>query len=239
MPPAPQAVTPTELTTIKNWILSVRVVGPLPAPAPGSGPTVPEGMTVFSDAVLKPQAMRLLQVNCAGCHQSDALGGISKIMDVDHIVSTGLVVMGDATKGRLIGSIQDGSMPARGSHLTLSTGDRQVLSSWIGSMKLVPINPAAPSLAPLPVLMPSYQSISANILIPKCTSCHGAARADSGIRYDSYAATMRTVSANSAANSKLYTECRNGSMPDRPFVALSAAEISTIQTWINLGAGNN
>lgn len=176
MPPAPQSVTSTELTTIKNWILTVKVVGPAP-PATGAGPVIPAGMTVAADATLKTQAMRVLQVNCAGCHQADAAGGITNIMDVDHIVSTGLVVMKDPAQGRLMGSIGAGTMPASGSRLVLSGADRQTLTSWINSMSLVPVGTAGTGTLPLPTLSPTFQSISANILIPKCISCHGAARA--------------------------------------------------------------
>ena len=238
MPPAPQSVTPTELTTITNWILTVKVIGPTP-PVTGGGPVIPAGMTVASDAALKTQAMRVLQVNCAGCHQADTAGGITKIMDVDHIVSTGLVVMKDPAQGRLMGSIGAGTMPASGSRLALSAADRQTLTSWISSMSLVPVGSSGTGAMPLPTLAPTFQSISANILIPKCISCHGAARAESGIRYDSYAATVNSVSVNNANASKLYTVCKSGSMPDRPFGSLSSNELAAISMWINTGAGNN
>jgi mono/diheme cytochrome c family protein len=234
MPPAPTTVSAGELVTIKNWVSSVRVVGPLP-PVTGTGPVIPVGMTVSSDPALKTQALRLLQVDCAGCHQSVAEGGISNIMSVDHIVSTGLVVMKDPSKGRLMGSTTDGSMPLAGSRLSLSAADRQTLSAWINSMALV----AGTEVPSLPTLAPTFASVSANILSSKCIGCHGAARADKGIRYDSYAATLRTVTANNAGNSKLYSECRSGSMPDRPFARLSADELAAIQMWINTGALNN
>lgn len=132
MPPSPAVVTPAELTTIKNWISTVKVVGPTP-PVANIPPAISVGMTVASDSGFAAQAMRVLQVNCAGCHQNDAAGGITNIMNVDHLVSKGLVVMKDPGQGRLMGSIGAGTMPAAGSRLTLSGADRVALSSWIAS----------------------------------------------------------------------------------------------------------
>lgn len=236
MPPSGLAqVTSQELITIQSFITSVRVVGA--APPVANTPIIPAGMMVGSDSALKTQALKAIQVNCAGCHQSNAEGGITQIMDTDHIVSTGLVTMGNPALGRLTGSILGKTMPAAGSRLTVSAADQQAIQAWISSMKLVPLDPAA-SL-PLPALAPTYSSIAANILIPKCTGCHGAARADKGIRYDSLAATMRTVTAGNSGGSKLYSECRSGSMPDRPFANLSAVELAAIKGWIDGGAANN
>ena len=197
MPPAPQSVSATELATIKNWILTVKVVGPnLPTT---DAPIIPAGMTVASDPALNTQAMRVLQVNCAGCHQADAAGG----------------------------------------KLTLSGADRLTLTSWISSMALVPVGTSGTGGSPLPALAPTFKSISANILIPKCVGCHGAVRSDGDIRYDSYIGTLRSVSPNNANGSKLYLTCKSGSMPDKPFGKLSANELAAISTWINMGAANN
>jgi hypothetical protein len=238
MPPSGAMVAANELTTIKNWISSMTVSGTV-TPGPTPQPPIPPGMTVASDAALKTQSLGILQVNCAGCHQSDAEGGISKIMNVDKLVSSGLVVIGDPSKGRLMGSINEGSMPPAGSRLAVNATDRLTLQNWIRSMSLVALDPANPPNDGLPALAPTFASISANILVPKCTMCHGATRADSGLRYHTHAETLRTVTVGNGADSELYKECNSGGMPEAPFKRLSAAELAAIKTWIDNGAANN
>lgn len=235
-------VTPGELSIIKSWIASIKIVGPTPTPAPTPDPppTIPPGMKVGANAALQTQAMGILQYQCAGCHQANSnAGSIDKIMEPNSLVSLGLVTMGDSSKGRLIGSIVGKTMPKSGSYMVTSAAELQVLRDWITSMSFVPLATGEQPFKPLPDLGPTYASIYANILLPKCVMCHGPSRADKGIRYDSYTASMRTVSAGNANASRLYTECRDRLMPEVPFKALNAAELSALQTWIAGGAPNN
>lgn len=235
-------VTPGELSILKGWISSIKVVGPqpTPSPTPPPPPMIPPGMKVGANGALQTQAMGILQFQCAGCHQANSnAGSINKIMDPNSLVSLGLVTMGDSTKGRLIGSIVGKTMPKAGSYMATTPVELQVLRDWINSMSFVPLATGEQPFKPLPDLGPTYNSIYANILLPKCVMCHGPARADKGIRYDTYALTMRTVSAGNANGSRMYTECRDRLMPEVPFQALNATELSALQTWIAGGAANN
>lgn len=85
----------------------------------------------------------------------------------------------------------------------------------------------------------TYTYINTNIM-PKCTACHGAARADAGIRYNTFANTIGTgsVVAKNAGASSFFTSCNNGSMPIGG-AKLSAVQLKAIQDWINNGALNN
>ncbi|MCM2277910.1 MAG: IPT/TIG domain-containing protein [Oligoflexia bacterium] len=86
----------------------------------------------------------------------------------------------------------------------------------------------------------TFSSIFQNILQPKCNSCHAGNGAPKGVDYSTYAKTMSTgsVLAGNAASSKLYLRTIDGTMPKNAS-PLSAAEETTIQTWINNGALND
>lgn len=84
----------------------------------------------------------------------------------------------------------------------------------------------------------TFAWINTNILMPRCIGCHGSGRADAGIRYDTYAETMKTTVAGNLAASSLYTSTNTGRMPIGG-AKLTAAQIKAIADWINLGAPNN
>lgn len=84
----------------------------------------------------------------------------------------------------------------------------------------------------------TFTWISANILVPRCTACHGAARADAGIRYDTYAETIKTALAGNLAGSSLYTSTNSGAMPIGG-AKLTAVQLQAIRDWITTGTPNN
>ncbi len=84
----------------------------------------------------------------------------------------------------------------------------------------------------------TFTWIFANVLQPKCVACHGTGLALSGVRYNSYAETIKTLRTGNASSSKLYTETNSGSMPDGGS-KLSTTELNAIRDWINAGALNN
>lgn len=244
--PGLPAVTPTELTTIKSWVASIRIVGPTPGPGPNPTPTpspppqIPAGMKVGANATLQTQALRIIQYQCAGCHQANSnLGGIGRIMEPNYLVTSGLVTMGDPNKGRLIGSIVDKTMPKAGTYITTTTAELQIIRDWVASMSFVPMAAGEAPFEPLPPLNATYNSIYQNILLPKCVMCHGPTKVFKNFRYDTYTETMRSVSAGNPGASRLFTECRDGLMPEAPFRMLNSAENAAIQAWITGGAANN
>lgn len=229
MPTGAVKVTAAELQTLKSWISSIRVTGVQPPP-PAPVLNLPAGKTVNSDPVLYTQAFKIVNINCAGCHNSAALGGIAEILKVDQLVSTGLVKPGDPTKGRLIGSIEDGTMPKGAA--SVSAADLLILKNWITSMQIVDISPSNPAKITLPILAPTFTSISKNILEPKCVGCHGPVRADDGKRYDTYANASSRL--NASANSGI-----PNSMPQAPYPKLTTAERAAISDWVKNGKLND
>lgn len=224
-------VTATEIQTVRDWINSIQITGELPPVDPNTV-LLPEGKTVSSNAVLEADAMNVLNISCAGCHQNAALGGIGSILDTDSLVASGLVKPADSAVGRLIGSILDGSMPATTNDGTVvvSLADQQILRNWINNLQIVDKIPNAPAKPKYqPELAPTYTSIRLNILEPKCVGCHGPSRQANNKRYDTH------------ANAALYL--RNDgiprSMPPTPYPDMTAAENAAISAWLNAGAPNN
>lgn len=74
------------------------------------------------------------------------------------------------------------------------------------------------------------------------SGCHDAVSHTEGINLSTYAGILRTVSPGRAGSSKLYSVMvSNGEsrMPPLPRPAMTAAQLSIIQKWINQGAMNN
>jgi len=108
----------------------------------------------------------------------------------------------------------------------------------------VPTPDATPTATPVatPVATPTpvpsnatFSYIRSNVLIPHCVSCHGGA---GGYSYDSYTATLKSVSPNTANSSPLYTSIKSGRMPIGNG-SISAADLQAIYDWIQAGAPNN
>jgi mono/diheme cytochrome c family protein len=81
----------------------------------------------------------------------------------------------------------------------------------------------------------TYSSISKSILTPACVSCHGGS---GGYSFDSYANTLKAVTAGKPSSSPLFTSVSTGRMP-RGGSALSAAHQQALSDWITAGALNN
>ena len=74
------------------------------------------------------------------------------------------------------------------------------------------------------------------------SGCHDNVTHADGVRLTTYTQVMNYVVAGNASNSKLYKEIiKTGSerMPPPPMPALTAAQKTAIQKWINQGAKNN
>lgn len=82
------------------------------------------------------------------------------------------------------------------------------------------------------------------IIASNCTmsGCHDAITHAEGINLTTYSGIMRIVRAGNASNSSLYKEIiksGSGRMPPPPMPALTAAQKTLVQKWINQGAKNN
>jgi uncharacterized membrane protein len=186
---------------------------------------------VRADSALHGQAITILNINCAGCHQGAAEGGISNILDINRLTASGLLTPGDPTKGRLIGSINDGTMP-KGNGANVTSGDLDILKNWISSMTIVNENPSLPPLPTRAALMPTFAGVNAHVIQPKCIGCHGPVVAKHSLNLSTYNAVKSQVS-------EILNECKSNKMPIAPYPFLTTDELSALQAWIDSGALNN
>lgn len=203
---------------------------------------------VIKNSALTTSAMSILRNRCDSCHGSASagLGGYRSSDDAESMVFQGYIIPGDANNSSLIKRCVDNTMPP-GS--PLSAVDIQTLKTWINTeISIVAsstpgVAPSPkPSLAPPIALAPTYASIRANVLLPKCIACHNAVRHDAGVNVDGYTQTLKYVKLNTPLESKLYKEMANGSMPppkDINFAAVTQAELKAVYDWILDGSKNN
>ncbi|MCB0414783.1 MAG: hypothetical protein KDD50_10645 [Bdellovibrionales bacterium] len=228
-------VSAIELNDIKSWInngLKGNVGGGEIVP-----PVAVEPPPVFTGSPLQVSALNILNTNCVGCHGEIGSGGVSRITDVKGLLATGLIVDKDASQGRLLASIREGSMPPSG---PLGASDLQTLEDWVNQGVGANVEVNLPQVK----LEPTFSSISQLILQPKCTACHGSVKAVDGIRLDSYDrvfAKAEMVKLGNPQESKLYKSVHSGEMPPRSdgYQPLTGEEQSAIYTWIQNGALNN
>jgi mono/diheme cytochrome c family protein len=189
------------------------------------------------DAELHKKAMSLMESKCSECHAGGrADGGFGSIGNVDAMISSGHVKIGKSGESKLNSRSADGSMPPSSG---LSQDDKDTIKNWIdNALAATGDTPTAPETSPLE---PTFSSISANIFVSKCLSCHGPSLAEGGIRFDSFAYTISTGSVDivTPSLSSLYIEVNSETMPEPPASPLSAAEKAAILTWISAGALNN
>jgi mono/diheme cytochrome c family protein len=210
----------------------------------GASPTA--SVTAFSIS-LKP----LLSTNCSACHGGSQVPKFAvndSQLSHDTLVNSGLIDFANPSNSRIVQKI-------KGGHNNISTQvslDMQnQIAVWVSAVTATPHPnpgnpppsvPATPPGGGLPVPTPlsaSFKSISEKLLIPKCVGCHGPSRAAAGIRYDTYARTLKTVTAKSTNQSKLYTESDSGSMPIGGIPRMTVKDVSVLAQWINAGAPNN
>lgn len=190
------------------------------------------------------QALAILQNRCASCHQSaPGSGGVYSILDANHLVASGLVVVGSPTNSRLYQVISAGSMPLAGA---LPANEIQTIKLWITG-----VNPGAAvpttTTTTLPgasggngsTPQPTFAWIEKNILGPKCVSCHSSSYAKAGYAFDTYKNVMKSVNTSKPTSSKLYRITQSGQMPPRPRPQLNSDELRLLQQWIEAGAQNN
>ena len=104
------------------------------------------------------------------------------------------------------------------------------------------VDPAAPTAPTTPqtlALGPTYASVAQNILVPKCTGCHGDMIAKNNIRFDTYNFTMFQVVPGSRDFSPLYQVLKANQMPLMPEPLLTADELNVLGEWIDQGALDN
>jgi mono/diheme cytochrome c family protein len=232
MPPA-GPLAPASLTVLENWISSMKLVGTAP-PVVGPAPNpLPPGKVVQDDPTLHTQAMNIININCAGCHENQgakAGGGISSIMDINVLVASGLVVAGDPSQGSMLAAISAGTMP-KGGGARVTAADLQTLKNWVASMTIVnDVGQAAE--ATRPALSATFTGVFTNIIQPKCFACHGPVLHNSA----NFSSGYSSVSGDAG---NILSQCQGGDMPQSPYPTLTASELAALQGWINAGKPNN
>lgn len=102
----------------------------------------------------------------------------------------------------------------------------------------------AASALPVQAGTPSYKRDVAPILERSCVRCHGADRADKGLRLDSYRGALAGDSYGAvllpwrSSLSAIVSVIKYGTMP-HDGMKLPAAEIETVSRWIDAGAPEN
>lgn len=84
----------------------------------------------------------------------------------------------------------------------------------------------------------TFSWISANVLQPKCVSCHGGSNPDARYSLENYTNTLKNVVSGNSGTSQLYLKVFNNSMP-KGGSSLSTAQKDAIKRWIDNGAANN
>lgn len=130
--------------------------------------TPPDGVDtgiVTADAlerdVLATSALGILTRDCGSCHAgSERAGGVGSIDDIDSLVSSGLIVPGNAALSPLFDSVRAGRMPPAGVRSRPSVGEQWLLEGFIESLS---VGAEACTLPPLPSLDETYAAMLADV----------------------------------------------------------------------------
>lgn len=195
------------------------------------------GSTAQSIEIFSTTLHPVLTQNCGSCHGSNQFP-LFAVTDPTSshqtLLGSRLVNLTSPSSSRLVTKIQNGH---QGKPAALAVQIETEITSWADKLKA--LGGQAPALPVIEPLTATYTSISQNILLPKCASCHSAATPQAGKRYDTYAETIKTVNLANPAESKLYTTTFSGEMPPSPADSLTDEELAVILAWMNAGAPNN
>jgi hypothetical protein len=102
-------------------------------------------------------------------------------------------------------------------------------------------NQTQPTVTPLQA---NFQSLNANVIGPKCLSCHGETapikdKHGNEIRLGSYDHLLKYISPGNPDASKLFKDIKTGDMPRPKGNPLPASTVELFQTWIQNGAKQN
>lgn len=197
---------------------------------------LPPGVSLTADPALQAQALQILESKCASCHQTGASGGVTQILNVNHLVGSGLVVAGDPTKGALVDSIQSGRMPLNGS---ITAGEIQTIRDWISSMVLTGTVTPSPTASPLPAgktvgVDSALHTQAMQILNTNCAGCHQGINSGGINDILNVETLVRTglVTAGNGNVGRLVGAIVDGSMPKGTGARVTNADLTTLRAWI-------
>ena len=235
-------LTNDEMIGLAAWIDAGAPQYAAVATAPGAtpAPTATTGGTTPSTSVpvlYSNLANTIFVPKCVSCHSANGgtAAGFYDMTSYSNVMTR--VRSGNAYQSRLYSDTSSNRMPPA-PHVALTAAENQKIFDWIsqgakndsGAITATQVPAAIPLAA-------TYASVSANVLVKHCISCHGPTVAYSGIRVDTYANVLRGVSPGNPANSAIYSSMSAGRMPTAG--KISNAELDVLRTWIQNGALNN
>jgi len=210
-----------------------------------SNQTIPAGSVLLNPTTQLSYAQissSVFQVSCGSCHMNGVeSGGVS--------LNTYAEVIGQLST---IESVVFNGSPVQMPPSGMPDGEMQVLQQWINQGTPDTVSTSSTTATPTPIptatpvpstLVPTYSSILTNVFTPKCLACHASGGEASNYPLDSYSAMMAKnglVVKGSPSSSRVVTEIESGSMPpsNSGIPAVTAAELSVIETWITNGASD-
>lgn len=204
------------------------------SPAPGTGSGEPSPTFAWIQA-------NILNTRCVICHRGATAPGGYDLSSYEGVLAGGRIVAGNPASSEMFQRVDTNSMPP-GNPLTAE--QKAIISQWIqnGAKNDAPVGglpggtPTDPP--PLPPLEPKFNSIMANIIGPRCLSCHDSTQRKGGVVLQDYQSLMRQVVPRDAEASELYDVLEDNEMPASGG-ALTFQQKETIRQWINQGALNN
>jgi hypothetical protein len=183
-------------------------------------------------AYFQYDVLPVLVSSCAtsGCH--DAISKISgyQLTDYANTIKRG-VSAGKATSSKIYTVIIDGTMPPRGSGITMTQAQKDIVAKWINQgAKNLSCNP---NFGTCDTTAVKYSTFIQPLIQNKCLGCHNGGTND--------VSTFVSVQ-KMALNGKLYGSIAHLAnyrpMPEGSPI-LPACEVSKVRAWVKRGALNN
>ncbi len=92
-----------------------------------------EDLVLYADSSLQTQALKIIETSCLSCHGANSTNSVSNITNVYFLVDSQLVFPGNPNTGRLIGAMEEASMPQGQPALTVQK--ITTIKDWIASMR--------------------------------------------------------------------------------------------------------
>jgi mono/diheme cytochrome c family protein len=203
-----------------------------------------------AQGILQSKALNVIRNNCASCHspahpENKIYGLVDDIMDTNQLLYYGLVSPSEPGLSPLYEAISGQgaaqgiqAMPPIGS---LTTAEINDVYNWINDGFKSNTSVIIPNVDS--TLVPTYNSIRAIILGPKCLGCHGTGgtnpNALAAFNMDTYAGVKSKITAGTASSSLLYQRVTQNSAakPSMPLnrTMLTVDQTNAIRDWINSG----
>lgn len=169
----------------------------------------------------------------SGCHDASTRADGYQLTDYASTMRKG-VVAGQATSSKIYAVIANGSMPARGSGITMTQAQKDIIAKWINQgAKNLNCNP---NFGVCDTTAVKFSAFVQPLIQNQCQGCHGATNPSGGISLTNYTQIKASVQGGrfwgSIKQLSGYSAMPVGGK-------LSACELNKIDAWIKRGALNN